>query len=95
MTEHRDPEYARASLAAQAAVISVFALHHPPDERKRTLYAEIRACLVSGGAFLNLEHVASVNETEHARLLALLGGAEDFSNRLAPAWTRADAAYQS
>lgn len=72
------------------AVVSGFAIHHLPDERKRTLYAEIRSCLASGGVFLNLEHVASVNDREHARFLALLGGTEDPSNRLTPAWTQVD-----
>ncbi|GAA5511737.1 carboxy-S-adenosyl-L-methionine synthase [Deinococcus carri] len=70
------------------AVVSGFAIHHLPHERKRALYAEICACLAPGGVFLNLEHVASVNEREHARFLALLGGDEDPSNRLAPAWAQ-------
>lgn len=72
------------------AVVSGFAIHHLPDERKRTLYGEIRACLAPRGVFLNLEHVASVNEREHARFLALLGGKEDESNRRAPAWTQVE-----
>lgn len=72
------------------AVVSGFAIHHLPDERKRALYGEIRACLVPGGVFLNLEHVASVDSREHARFLALLGGREDESNRLAPAWTQVE-----
>lgn len=41
------------------AVISGFAIHHLPDERKQVLYREVHALLFDGGAFVNSEHVAS------------------------------------
>ena len=43
-------------------VVSGLAIHHQPDQRKRELYSEIFSLLSSGGAFLNLEHVASATE---------------------------------
>ncbi|WP_216317831.1 class I SAM-dependent methyltransferase [Deinococcus aestuarii] len=87
---HHDLNDPLPDLGTFDAVVSGFAIHHLPDERKRTLYREVRARLAPGGVFLNLEHVASVNEREHARFLALLGGKEDQSNRLAPAWTQVE-----
>lgn len=41
------------------AIVSGYSIHHQPDERKRTVYAEIHALLAPGGIFLNLEHVSS------------------------------------
>ena len=67
------------------AVVSSFAIHHVAHERKRTLYAEIFAILNPGGAFLNLEHVASPNESLHERFLHAIGytmETEDRSNKL-------------
>ncbi|MGY2894535.1 class I SAM-dependent methyltransferase [Deinococcus sp. UYEF24] len=72
------------------AVVSGFAIHHLPDGRKKSLYAELLTLLRPGGVLLNLEHVSSVNEAEHRRFLDLLGGGEDASNQLAPAWAQAE-----
>jgi ubiquinone/menaquinone biosynthesis C-methylase UbiE len=41
------------------AVVSGFAIHHLPHDRKRKLYEEIFNSLADGGSFVNCEHVAS------------------------------------
>jgi tRNA (cmo5U34)-methyltransferase len=48
-----------AQLAPFDAIVSGFAIHHQPDERKPALFGEIFELLTPGGWFLNVEHVAS------------------------------------
>jgi SAM-dependent methyltransferase len=73
------------SLGTFDAVVSSFAIHHLPHERKRGLYTEVYGLLRPGGVFLNLEHVASPTEALHLQFLALLEVApadDDPSNKL-------------
>jgi tRNA (cmo5U34)-methyltransferase len=66
-------------------VVSAFAIHHCPHERKRALYEEVYDALEPAGVFANLEHVASPTPGLHERFLRLIGtapGEEDPSNKL-------------
>jgi tRNA (cmo5U34)-methyltransferase len=67
------------------AVVSSFAIHHLPHERKRSLYEEVHRLLSPSGVFCNLEHVASPTEALHDQFLDKLTvkrAEEDPSNKL-------------
>lgn len=61
-----------ASRGPYNLVISRYAIHHLPHERKRSLYDEIFALLAPDGWFVNIEHVKSVNRSYQAAFDALL-----------------------
>ena len=65
-------------------VVSSFAIHHLPDDRKRTLYRELYDVLEPGGLFLHFEHVASATPRLEQDFLDALGDVdgEDPSNQL-------------
>lgn len=66
------------------AIVSGLAIHHLEDDRKRELFAEIRALLAPGGVFANLDLVAPPSQQLHERFRREIGRAEDDpSDRLA------------
>jgi len=75
-------------LGAFDLVVSSFAIHHLVPERQRALYTEAFQMLRPGGAFMNLEHVASRTQSLHEDFLAVLGVEDDPSNKLVPVETQ-------
>ncbi|HEX3040813.1 MAG TPA: class I SAM-dependent methyltransferase [Solirubrobacterales bacterium] len=59
------------------AIVSGLAIHHLEDDRKRTLFAEIRSLLVSGGVFANLDLVKAPTPDLHERFRHEIGRPED------------------
>jgi tRNA (cmo5U34)-methyltransferase len=84
VVEH-DLEVPLPELGMFGAVVSSFAIHHLPHERKRALYGEAFRALRQGGVFCNLEHVSSPSPALRERFWRALGSApedEDPSNIL-------------
>jgi tRNA (cmo5U34)-methyltransferase len=59
------------------AIVSALAIHHLPDPRKRTLFAEVHSRLAPGGVFVNLDLVAAATPERHRRFRAAIGRRED------------------
>ncbi len=62
------------------AVVSSIAIHHLEDGRKHELYGEVFDLLELGGAFLNLDRVASPTPALRRRFLLAMGRDPDFEH---------------
>ena len=59
------------------AIVSGLTIHHLEDDRKRTLFAEIRSLLAAGGVFANLDLVKAPTPELHERFRREIGRPED------------------
>jgi tRNA (cmo5U34)-methyltransferase len=79
------------SLGSFDVILSGFAIHHLPNDRKRGLFAEIGRQLHPDGLFANLEVTASATPELHAQFLAVIGRtADDPEDRLVDTKTQAE-----
>lgn len=84
LLQHDLTEPLPAEGGAFDAIVSALAIHHLPDERKRSLFSEIRALLVPDGTFVNLELVISPTPELHDHFRHEIGRPhDDPSDRLA------------
>jgi ubiquinone/menaquinone biosynthesis C-methylase UbiE len=54
------------------AIVSAFAIHHSPDDRKQIIYRQLFDLLAPGGVFINIEHVSPATELGDAMWIELL-----------------------
>lgn len=59
------------------AIVSALAIHHIPDERKRSLFVEVRELLRPGAVFVNLEIVTSPTPELHEHFRHAIGRPHD------------------
>jgi tRNA (cmo5U34)-methyltransferase len=59
------------------AIVSGLAIHHLEDDRKRTLFAEIRSLLAPSSVFANLDLVEAPTPEMHERFRREIGRPED------------------
>lgn len=77
LRQHDLAEQLPAQRGAFDAIVSALAIHHIPDERKRSLLGEVRKLLRPEGVFVNLEIVTSPTPELHERFRHAIGRPHD------------------
>lgn len=77
LRQHDLAEPLPAERGAFDAIVSALAIHHLPDERKRSLFREARELLRPEGVFVNLEIVTSPTPALHDHFRHAIGRPHD------------------
>ena len=77
LRQHDLAEPLPAQRGAFDAIVSALAIHHIPDERKRSLFGEVRELLRPEGVFVNLELVTSPTPELHDHFRHAIGRPHD------------------
>jgi SAM-dependent methyltransferase len=77
LRQHDLAEPLPAQRGAFDAIVSALSIHHIPDERKRSLFGEVRELLRPEGVFVNLELVTSPTPELHEHFRRVIGRPRD------------------
>jgi SAM-dependent methyltransferase len=79
--EHDLSDPLPSDLGSFDLIVSAWVIHHLPDERKRSLYAEVHDLLEPGGTFCNIDLVAMRTPELQARALEVFAQVSDEQDR--------------